>query len=102
MREKLEGEQRDLVIQKLKSNGWQLVANRDAIKKNFEFENFNQAFAFMTRVALLAEKLDHHPEWENVYNKVNVTLSTHDLKGLSTYDVQMASFMDEVHSLHKK
>ncbi|CAF0923173.1 unnamed protein product [Didymodactylos carnosus] len=101
-RSKLEGEQRDLNLKQLKSNGWQIVDNHDAIKKDFEFENFNQAFAFMTRIALLAEKLNHHPEWSNVYNKVNVTLTTHDLKGISTYDVQMASFMDEIHSLHKK
>ena len=59
------------------------------------FKNFVQAFGFMTKVAIEAEKINHHPEWFNVYNKVQVTLSTHDLNGLSTYDVQMAQFMDK-------
>jgi len=95
MRSKLEGEQRNDVLKQLETNGWKLVDNRDALSKTFLFKNFNQAFGFMTRVALLAEKLDHHPEWFNVYNKVQVTLSTHDLNGLSTYDVQMAQFMDQ-------
>ena len=91
---KLEGDQRNDVLKQLETNGWKLVDNRDALSKTFLFKNFNQAFGFMTRVALLAEKLDHHPEWFNVYNKVEVTLSTHDLNGLSTNDVQMAQFMD--------
>ena len=95
MRAKLEGDQRNDVLKQLETNGWKLVENRDALSKTFLFKNFNQAFGFMTRVALLAEKLDHHPEWFNVYNKVQVTLSTHDMNGLSTYDVQMAQFMDK-------
>ncbi len=94
MRAKLEGDQRNDVLKQLQSNGWKLVDNRDALSKTFIFKNFNQAFGFMTRVALLAEKLDHHPEWFNVYNKVEVTLSTHDMNGLSTHDAQMAQFMD--------
>lgn len=94
MRAKLEGEQRTDVLKQLQATGWTLVDNRDALSKTFQFQNFNQAFGFMTRVALLAEKLDHHPEWFNVYNKVQVTLSTHDMNGLSTYDAQMAQFMD--------
>ena len=94
MRAKLEGEQRTDVLKQLEANGWNLVDNRDALAKTFQFQNFNQAFGFMTRVALLAEKLDHHPEWFNVYNKVQVTLSTHDMNGLSTHDAQMAQFMD--------
>ncbi|CAF3433028.1 unnamed protein product [Rotaria socialis] len=95
MRAKLEGDQRNDLLKPLETNGWKLVDDRDAISKTFLFKNFNQAFGFMTRVALLAEKLDHHPEWFNVYNKVQVTLSTHDLNGLSTHDVQMAQFMDK-------
>ena len=95
MRAKLEGEQRNDILKQLETNGWKLLDNRDALSKTFLFKNFNQAFGFMTRVALLAEKLDHHPEWFNVYNKVQVTLSTHDMNGLSTYDVQMAQFMDK-------
>jgi len=95
MRAKLEGDQRIDVLKQLEATGWKLVDNRDALTKKFVFKNFNQAFGFMTRVALLAEKLDHHPEWFNVYNKVEVTLSTHDMNGLSTYDAQMAQFMDK-------
>jgi len=95
MRAKLEGDQRIDILKQLQSTGWKLVENRDALNKSFLFKDFNQAFAFMTRIALLAEKLDHHPEWFNVYNKVQVTLSTHDMNGLSTYDAQMAQFMDE-------
>ena len=95
MRAKLEGDQRTDLLKQLQSTGWTLVEGRDAIAKTFLFKNFNQAFGFMTRVALLAEKLDHHPEWFNVYNKVQVTLSTHDLNGLSTHDARMAQFMDQ-------
>lgn len=73
-----------------------MVDARDAIYKEFLFTNFNQAFGFMTQVALMAEKMDHHPEWFNVYNKVKVTLSSHDVNGLSARDVKLASFMDTV------
>jgi 4a-hydroxytetrahydrobiopterin dehydratase len=73
-----------------------MVENRDAIYKEFLFKNFNEAFGFMTRVALLADKMDHHPEWFNVYNKVQVTMSTHDCGGLSAKDVKVATFMDEI------
>lgn len=69
---------------------------RDAIYKEFLFSNFNEAFGFMTRVALLADKMDHHPEWFNVYNKVQVTMSTHDCGGLSLRDIKMAEFMNEI------
>jgi 4a-hydroxytetrahydrobiopterin dehydratase len=74
--------------------GWTLVEGRDAITKTFKFANFVEAFGFMTRVALLAEKADHHPEWFNVYNRVEVTLTTHDAKGLSKRDVALATAMD--------
>ncbi|MEE8295379.1 MAG: 4a-hydroxytetrahydrobiopterin dehydratase [Sphingomonadales bacterium] len=73
---------------------WKMVEGRDAIKKTFTFKNFNQAFGFMTRVALKAEKMDHHPEWFNVYNRVEVTLSTHDADGLTMRDIELAKFMD--------
>jgi len=70
--------------------GWQPVEGRDALAKGFKFKNFSQAWGFMTRVALAAEKLDHHPEWFNVYNRVEITLSTHDCGGLSERDVKLA------------
>mmetsp|Transcript_15096 Transcript_15096/g.17580 ORF Transcript_15096/g.17580 Transcript_15096/m.17580 type:complete len:176 (+) Transcript_15096:125-652(+) len=75
---------------------WQVVQDKDAIKKTFEFTDFKQAWGFMSKVALIAEKMDHHPEWFNVYNRVEVTLTTHDCDGLSTKDVEMAEMMDEL------
>ena len=77
-------------------DGWSAVEGREAIAKSFKFADFNAAFAFMARVALLAEKLDHHPEWFNVYNRVDVVLATHDAGGVTALDLQMARFMDEV------
>ena len=74
---------------------WTLVEGREAITRTFLFGDFNSAFGFMTRVALMAEKLDHHPEWSNVYNRVEVTLATHDAGGLTDLDFRMAAFMDE-------
>lgn len=73
---------------------WTDVSGRDAISRRFEFKDFSAAFAFMTRVALLAEKMDHHPEWFNVYNRVDVTLSTHDASGVTDKDLAMAKAMD--------
>jgi len=93
---KLTDSERAQHIEPLKSAGWQLVDNRDAIKKNFQFKDFNGAFGFMSRVALRAERADHHPEWFNVYNRVEVTWSTHDKGGLTMKDVNMAKFCDEV------
>jgi 4a-hydroxytetrahydrobiopterin dehydratase len=75
--------------------GWSAVSGKDAIGKTFKFTDFNAAFGFMTRVALMADKLDHHPEWFNVYNRVEVVLTTHDADGVSDLDVTMAKFMDE-------
>ena len=74
----------------------QAVEGRDAIRRVFTFANFNEAFGFMSRAALYAEKLDHHPEWSNVYKTVDVTLSTHSVDGLSELDIKMARFMDKV------
>jgi 4a-hydroxytetrahydrobiopterin dehydratase len=74
--------------------GWSAVDGRDAISKRFVFSDFNQAFGWMSRVAMLAEKMDHHPEWSNVYRTVEVTLSTHDVGGLSDLDIRMAKAMD--------
>jgi len=76
--------------------GWAVVSEKDAISKTFKFADFNAAFGFMTRVALMADKLDHHPEWFNVYNRVEVVLTTHDADGVSELDVTMAKFMDSV------
>lgn len=75
--------------------GWSAVSGRDAITKTFAFHDFNEAFAFMTRAAMKAEKLDHHPEWSNIYKTVTVTLSTHDAGGVTRFDVALAKFMDE-------
>jgi 4a-hydroxytetrahydrobiopterin dehydratase len=94
MTEKLTGEARKKAVARLK--GWSEVAGRDAITKKFVFADFNQAFGFMTRVALVAEKLDHHPEWFNVYKTVDVTLSTHDAGGLTEQDVKLAEAMDKL------
>lgn len=76
-------------------DGWSEAEGRDAISKRFVFADFNAAFGWMTRVALLAEKMDHHPEWFNVYKTVDVTLSTHDAGGLSELDIAMAKAMDK-------
>ncbi|CAG9789371.1 unnamed protein product [Diatraea saccharalis] len=95
MADKLTQEERDTQLHSLLQNGWKLQSNRDAIEKEYQFKNFNEAFGFMTRVALLAEKMDHHPEWFNVYNKLQVTLSSHDVNGLSKRDIKMATFMDK-------
>ena len=94
MSEVLSGEARTEMLAQL--DGWQEVAERDAITKTFRFQTFNEAFGFMTRVALAAEKADHHPEWFNVYNRVDVTLSTHDAGGVTDKDVRLARFMDRI------
>ena len=78
-------------------DGWMKAAGeRDAIAKTYKFRDFNAAFGFMTRVALWADKADHHPEWFNVYNRVEVTLTTHDADGVSEKDVALAMFMDQI------
>jgi len=92
--QKLTGESRKVALAKL--SGWSEVPGRDAIAKTFTFRNFSEAFGFMTRAALVAEKLDHHPEWFNVYKTVDVTLSTHDAGGLTERDVTLAEAMNKI------
>uniref|UniRef100_A0AAZ3P7Q8 Pterin-4-alpha-carbinolamine dehydratase n=2 Tax=Salmoninae TaxID=504568 RepID=A0AAZ3P7Q8_ONCTS len=91
----LSEEERDHLLPLLRNAQWVEVVGRDAIYKEFIFKDFNQAFGFMSRVALQAEKMDHHPEWFNVYNKVQITLSTHDCGGLSQRDITLATFVDQ-------
>jgi 4a-hydroxytetrahydrobiopterin dehydratase len=94
MSQKLAGDARKSALSRLK--GWSEVAGRDAINRKFVFADFNQAFGFMTRAALVAEKMDHHPEWFNVYKTVEVTLSTHDAGGLTERDIKLAEAMDNI------
>ena len=94
MKAKLTGEARKSALAKL--SGWSEVSGRDAITKKFVFKDFNAAFGFMTRAALVAEKLDHHPEWFNVYKTVEVTLSTHDSGGVTELDVKLADTMNQL------
>jgi len=94
MAQKLTAEERRAGLGKL--DGWQEAGGRDAIAKTFTFKDFNAAFGFMARVALVAEKIDHHPEWKNVYKTFEVTLSTHDAGGLTARDLKLAAAMDEI------
>jgi 4a-hydroxytetrahydrobiopterin dehydratase len=94
MARKLTGEGRKSALGRL--TGWSEVAGRDAITKKFVFKDFNHAFGFLARAALVAEKMDHHPEWFNVYKTVEVTLSTHDAGGLTELDVELAGAMDKI------
>ena len=96
MADKLTGSARTSALAKL--HGWSEVKGRDAISRKFTFSDFNEAFGFMARAALIAEKLDHHPEWFNVYNKVEVTLATHDAGGVTDRDVKLAEAMDRLAS----
>ena len=94
--QKLEGADFDKAVAALAEHGWTMVEGREAITKRFVFGDFNEAFGWMTRVALVAEQMNHHPEWFNVYKTVEVTLATHDVGGLSNLDVAMASKMDRL------
>jgi 4a-hydroxytetrahydrobiopterin dehydratase len=94
MAEKLDAESARSAIAEL--NGWRLSEDGTRISRRFEFADFNEAFAFMSRVALKAEKMDHHPDWSNVYKTVDVTLSTHDAGGLTERDLKLARFMDKI------
>lgn len=99
MAQKLSETERTDAINQL--SGWELVQGRDAITKSFKFKTFNQAFGFMTQVALIAEKLNHHPEWFNVYNRVDITLSTHDAGGLTELDIKLAEKINNVSGASK-
>jgi 4a-hydroxytetrahydrobiopterin dehydratase len=94
MAKKLDTVARNAIAERLPS--WTLVAGRDAIHKTFTFQDFNAAFGFMTRAALAAERMDHHPEWKNVWNKVEVVLSTHAVGGLSELDLKLAATLDAI------
>ncbi|TNF57684.1 MAG: 4a-hydroxytetrahydrobiopterin dehydratase [Rhodobacteraceae bacterium] len=94
MTERLSEETRKPLLEPLFANGWKMVEGRDAIEKDFVFDNFVEAFGWMARVAIWAEKWDHHPEWFNVYRTVKVTLATHDVGGLSALDAKLARKMD--------
>jgi 4a-hydroxytetrahydrobiopterin dehydratase len=96
MVERLTGNARKAALAKL--DGWSEVQGRDAITRTFTFKDFSEAFGFMTRAALVAEKLDHHPEWFNVYDKVEVTLATHDAGGVTERDVALAEAMNRLAS----
>jgi len=94
MAERLSAEARKQALQALP--GWREVAGREAISKTFTFKDFNEAFGFMSRVALVAEKNDHHPEWRNVYKTVDVVLATHDAGGVTVLDIALAKVMDQI------
>ena len=94
MIQKLTENERRAGLQELKD--WQAAAGRDAIQRAFKFKNFSEAWGFMNRVALLAEAQDHHPEWSNVYNRVEILLSTHDCDGLSERDLKLARSIDKL------
>ena len=94
MPEKLTGEARRAALAKL--DGWAETPGRDAIGRTFAFKDFNEAFGFMARVALVAEQRDHHPEWRNVYKTVEVVLSTHDAGGLTSNDIELAQAMNAI------
>ncbi len=94
MAARLSSEQRAAAL--AKAPRWSAAPDRDAIMRTFTFKNFSEAFGFMTRVALVAEKLDHHPEWKNVYKTVEVTLTTHDVGGLTEKDLTLAQAMDRI------
>jgi len=99
MAKKLTEAERDTALAELA--GWALAEGKDAIRKSFKFGDFVGAFGFMTEVALLAEKADHHPEWSNVYNRVEITLTTHDAGGLTTRDLDLARGIETVMARRK-
>ena len=94
MVDKLAGAARSRALASLK--GWKKVRGRDALHNSYKFSDFNEAFGFMTRVAIKADQMDHHPEWSNVYNNVSITLTTHDAGGVSERDVALATFIDRI------
>lgn len=95
MAERLTGPARDAALAPLIAAGWALVEGRDAITKTFKFKDFSAAFGWMASLATVAEKMNHHPEWSNVYSRVQVTLATHDVDGLSMLDMELARQMED-------
>lgn len=93
---RLTPQEREKDLASLIENGWSIVQDRDAIFKQFKFKSFVEAFSWMTAAALCAEKMNHHPEWSNVYNRVQVTLMTHDIDGLSDLDIKLAQKMNQL------
>jgi 4a-hydroxytetrahydrobiopterin dehydratase len=91
---KLTGDERAKALAALP--GWADVKDQDAIRKEFKFRNFSEAFGFMSRVALAAEKMDHHPDWTNVYDRVDILLSSHDIGGVSERDIKLAAIIDKL------
>ncbi|MFC4214753.1 4a-hydroxytetrahydrobiopterin dehydratase [Pseudophaeobacter arcticus] len=96
MTEKLSEATRGPLLDPLFANGWQMVEGRDALTKTFTFGSFVEAFGWMTRAAIWAEKWDHHPEWSNIYNRVTVVLTTHDVDGISAQDAKLARKLDSL------
>ena len=94
MAEKLESKERNKILKTLKD--WKKTRGRDSIEKNYIFKDFTSAFSWMARIALIAEKMDHHPEWFNVYNNLDIKLSTHDSGGVTEKDLTLAKNIDEV------
>ncbi|KAL7673232.1 hypothetical protein ACOME3_008100 [Neoechinorhynchus agilis] len=93
---KLQGSERDDLLRPLVSKGWRIKAERDSLYREFSFKDFNAAFGFMTRVALYAERIRHHPEFRNVYNQVSIELTTHDEGGITKKDVKLADYIESV------
>ncbi|MEP0154662.1 4a-hydroxytetrahydrobiopterin dehydratase [Pseudophaeobacter sp.] len=96
MTEKLSEATRGPLLDPLFATGWQMVEGRDALTKTFTFDSFVDAFGWMTRAAIWAEKWDHHPEWSNIYNQVTVVLTTHDVEGVSALDAKLARKFDSL------
>ncbi|SFB06501.1 4a-hydroxytetrahydrobiopterin dehydratase [Poseidonocella pacifica] len=91
----LDDSARETDLAPLLDAGWRMVDGRDAITREYRFKGFSSAFGWMTQIAIVAEKMNHHPEWSNVYNRVEVTLSTHDAGGLTDLDIKLAKRMDK-------
>ncbi len=96
MVERLTQTERAGALADLLDGGWEMTAGCDAITCSYKFKNFNQAFGWMTRIAMYAEKWNHHPEWSNTYNRVEVVLTTHSVDGLSELDIKLARMMDKL------
>ncbi len=96
MSEILSATVRETIIEPLLQNGWELEDGGDVLKKTYKFSDFPEAFAFMTRAAIWAEKWDHHPDWSNSYNRVTVRLTTHDMGGITALDAKLARKMDQI------